>query len=297
MNNNLFHEVIKNPEDLITPYSSTVDGFINQAKHKYSKATKVLDDAKKIFKKFKNCNDSSNLFKDPILKQAALASAGYSKKAINYLDEYEIKRIIKSTFTNLDSPKANNEMFYRYLLTAGDTLGGSMRNLTGLLAQEKLVDAIISHLDSIGKKHKEIKSQNGKTQIITFDNRTILFDKTPTFINKNIDVVLITGKYSNENKSELLENKNNYIAMGELKGGIDPAGADEHWKTASKALERIRVSFKSMTTPQLFFIGNAIESSMAIEIYEEVKISKLSFAANLSSDEQVSALVKWLVSL
>ena len=33
-----------------------------------------------------------------------------------------------------------------------------------------------------------------------------------------------------------VENPKHYLACGELKGGIDPAGADEHWKTAGKAL-------------------------------------------------------------
>ncbi|HAJ78349.1 MAG TPA: hypothetical protein DCO75_01135, partial [Fibrobacteres bacterium] len=30
----------------------------------------------------------------------------------------------------------------------------------------------------------------------------------------------------------------------ELKGGIDPAGADEHWKTAKTAIDRIVSAFK-----------------------------------------------------
>ena len=34
-----------------------------------------------------------------------------------------------------------------------------------------------------------------------------------------------------------------YMALGELKGGIDPAGADEHWKTARTALSRIHEAF------------------------------------------------------
>ena len=32
--------------------------------------------------------------------------------------------------------------------------------------------------------------------------------------------------------------------FGELKGGIDPAGADEHWKTGNSALVRIRKAFE-----------------------------------------------------
>lgn len=58
-----------------------------------------------------------------------------------------------------------------------------------------------------------------------------------------------------------------FIAFGELKGGIDPAGADEHWKTAQTALTRIRTAFANWDlSPDLFFIGAVIADSMAQEI-------------------------------
>jgi len=58
-----------------------------------------------------------------------------------------------------------------------------------------------------------------------------------------------------------------YIAMGELKGGIDPAGADEHWKTARAALDRIRKAFSKVeVSPHNFFVGAAIAKRMAQEI-------------------------------
>ncbi|MFM6407785.1 MAG: AvaI/BsoBI family type II restriction endonuclease, partial [Microcystis sp.] len=66
-----------------------------------------------------------------------------------------------------------------------------------------------------------------------------------------------------------------YIALGELKGGIDPAGADEHWKTARTALQRIDDAFRKISKhPYTFFIGAAIETKMAREIYRQLETKK-----------------------
>ena len=81
--------------------------------------------------------------------------------------------------------------------------------------------------------------------------------------------------------------------MGELKGGIDPAGADEHWKTARAALDRIRSSFKKV---YIAFIGGAIEKAMAEEIYSQLQTGMLDYAANLTNDNQLSSFCDWLVN-
>jgi len=89
-----------------------------------------------------------------------------------------------------------------------------------------------------------------------------------------------------------------YIALGELKGGIDPAGADEHWKTARSSLERIREAFsKDGHTPATFFVGAAIEDSMAMEIWAQLKNGTLSNAGNLTDPDQLSSVVEWLCNL
>jgi hypothetical protein len=83
-----------------------------------------------------------------------------------------------------------------------------------------------------------------------------------------------------------------------VKGGIDPAGADERWKTARTALTRIHEAFdKHRLRPGLFFIGAAIESKMAGEIWEMLRGGLLLNAANLTDDEQISSLTRWLCSL
>ena len=97
---------------------------------------------------------------------------------------------------------------------------------------------------------------------------------------------------------ETIASPNSYIVLGELKGGIDPAGADEHWKTANSALGRIRKSFaKHSKTPGTFSVGAAIENSMAKEIYDQLTKKTLSNAANLTNDTQVISLCEWLVEI
>jgi hypothetical protein len=89
-----------------------------------------------------------------------------------------------------------------------------------------------------------------------------------------------------------------YVALGELKGGIDPAGADEHWKTARTALDRIREAFsKEGVTPYIFFVGAAIEKKMSSEIWNQLETGILSNAANLNDENQVASISIWLCSL
>ena len=90
-----------------------------------------------------------------------------------------------------------------------------------------------------------------------------------------------------------------YLACGELKGGIDPAGADEHWKTARSALNRITEHFekKGLASPFRFFVGAAIGKGMAEEIFSMLQNGKLAHAANLTQDDQIQDLANWIVSL
>ena len=86
--------------------------------------------------------------------------------------------------------------------------------------------------------------------------------------------------------------------LGELKGGIDPAGADEHWKTGNTALSRIRSAYKSVGIPILTsFIAAAIEAKMASEIWKQLEEGVLSNAANITVDQQLTMYCDWLIKL
>src|SRR5262249_34803199 len=110
-------------------------------------------------------------------------------------------------------------------------------------------------------------------------------------------MILLDGSVPLSDKG-LLDKHDYYLACGELKGGIDPAGADEHWKTAKSALDRVANVFaKRRKKPHLFFIGAAIEEAMASELFEWLRSGKVAHAGNLTVPLQVERLVSWLVSL
>lgn len=89
-----------------------------------------------------------------------------------------------------------------------------------------------------------------------------------------------------------------YTALGELKGGIDPAGADEHWKTARSALERVIAGLnKENHKSNIFFIGAAIEAAMAEEIWEWLQSGKLKNAGNLTNKDHIAGICWWIVEL
>jgi type II restriction enzyme len=87
--------------------------------------------------------------------------------------------------------------------------------------------------------------------------------------------------------------------FGELKGGIDPAGADEHWKTGNTALNRIRTSFAMAGYPKMMtsFVGAAIERAMAEEIFAQLESEILTNATNLTNNNQLIEYCNWLIEL
>ncbi len=132
--------------------------------------------------------------------------------------------------------------------------------------------------------------------------RTALYNLNIPIVSNNVDLCLFncdSKKFCNKKiAKEVLNSPDSYIALGELKGGIDPAGADEHWKTARTALNRIKESFKKVKyTPYLFFIGAAIEANMATEIWSLLRKGIIANAVNLTDDNQIASVSRWLCNL
>lgn len=230
------------------------------------------------------------------------------------------------------------ELVYRFLLTRGDTLGGKIRNLVGAWAQRRFSEFLVANLRLAGRNfqwfHKDDARWHSPDQLHDFDQirafawetgylprvlaynlfvpfikteEELIFESTesegaPVKGGKNVDLCLLewtSDQYSSKtNRPKMIKDAQSYVALGELKGGIDPAGADEHWKTASAHLTRIRKSFAGLTqAPQLFFVGNAIEASMAGEIWGMLENGELVNAANMTDDKQAVSLISWLCDL
>ncbi|MEW5796286.1 MAG: AvaI/BsoBI family type II restriction endonuclease [Candidatus Zixiibacteriota bacterium] len=294
-----FNRVVKDPNDLVTAPRETTRGFIIQATEKMTRAGLVVKEALEIERKLNRAATAEEILRDPSLTSVVLSCAGLSTKAQGHLNKRQLKDIARAAIDEIASTKGElgRQILFRFLLTAGDSLGGAMRNWTGSSAQAQVTQLLKDRLTKAGVRPVVESSDTGKTQSIQWEKRLIAFDRTPKFIGKNIDVILLMSQ-SDETPTKILVNTAaNFLAIGEIKGGIDPAGADEHWKTASKALQRVREAFAGKTCPKLFFAGVAIEIAMAKEIFEEVKNGTLDFAANLTSEKQASALADWLISL
>lgn len=288
--------------DLVTSHRSVCDGFLLQALTKTEKASPYIQDARDFFEVLSSIPTISQAAQRSDIQTHLIFAAGFSDKARSHLTDEELASALEKVIKTIAAQTPDGwreELVYRYLLTRGDSLGGSMRNITGALAGKQFSDAVIKALSERTVTPSIVRSPSNpeKVQSISWNDRLLLFDKKPNFIGNNIDVIFLATKARDLSLRDRLEDKPNYLACGELKGGIDPAGADEHWKTANSALGRIRQSFGQPDGPALFFVGAAIETAMADEIFKQLQDGRLSYAANFTVPQQVADLAAWLVEI
>lgn len=307
---------------LVTPYEETRAGFIAIALEKNRKATPFVKEAKALKVMASRAKNPRDLLKMTEIRGSILTAAGISDKANAHLIEDDRIEAIKGLIDKFLEPAGKqfvDELVYRFLLTSGDSLGGSIRNLAGSVGEQKFSRALIATLSIEGKNYRWFHSKSKKWVERSADDsdielnlkglnwqsggpRTLIYNLTVPMVRKNVDLSLfnvVPDAISIGNKKESAHNNpRKYLALGELKGGIDPAGADEHWKTANSALERIRKGFAKLRLgPKTFFIGAAIEKSMAEEIYRQLREGVLSNAANLTNEAQTISVCKWLIHL
>lgn len=315
------NKYVTKPEDLQTTYDETKIGFLSIALRKSKEACFYIEKAKAFKHIISAYNDPNELIKIGNIQNSLCEAAGVSTKARGYLKPEDISLILSEFSEEFLIPAGIHfidELVSRYLLTLGDALGGRMRNIIGGIAGEKLTQQIIATLDVRNcefyyydrRASKWVDGATFRAEIssdikairwcIKQQTRLLCYDLTVPIVKKNIDIVVFNNTDVNiSNAKKFNEFKNdpaNYLILGELKGGIDPAGADEHWKTANTALSRIRDSFaKENKTIFTFFIGAAIEASMAKEIYNQCISGELTNCANLTKDNQLVEICDWLV--
>ena len=300
---------VQSPKDLVTPIDITQSGFLQQALRKTREASPYVDQAKRLLNKLLVVHTPQELLAFPEIRADLVTAAGFSDKATNYFSPSQLEEALLKVLREIEQKAGTDwraEITYRFLLTRGDTLGGVMRNIMGAEAKVKFIEAILVALRDKNIKPAVSRTEAEKVRQISWSGRVLLFDKTPKIIGKNIDAILLKKQHNAHTLltnsgsylpvANLLGNKDSYLACGEVKGGIDPAGADEHWKTASGALSRIRKKFQGKP-PKLFFVGAAIENSMAAEIFNHLQSGVLNHAANLNRPQQLSDLASWLVAL
>ena len=310
---------IKSAEDLVTSREQTRAGFIAMALEKDYMAVPYIEEAKALKTLSAKVKKPKDLLKIKDLRVGLLTASGLSEKALNYLTEDDRTIAIIGFIEKFLEPAGESfvdELVYRYLLTKGDALGGKARNLAGTLGERKFLRSLLSVFNISGTRY-QWKDTETNTWLERPDDdidiekriaslywkknnrdRLLLLNIKVPVVNKNVDLILLNAKPTDplRGESSIIKTNEKYLALGELKGGIDPAGADEHWKTAKSALIRIRNAFTNIhLTPKTFFIGAAIEKSMAIEIFDELQSGILTNAANLSNDNQLTEMAKWIL--
>ncbi|MDD5451095.1 MAG: AvaI/BsoBI family type II restriction endonuclease [Desulfovibrionales bacterium] len=303
--------------DLVTTYEEIRAGFVALALEKNRRATPFVEQARSLKAAASQTKTPADLLNIESIQPALLTAAAVFDKAMNYLlpqDKIEAVQGLIAKYLEPAGPAFVEELVFRFLLTRGDTLGGSMRNIGGVMGERKLTRATIANLSLAGIPYQWFhpdskawiasKEENADIELYLTGlswsskgkNRTMIYNRNVPLVNKNIDLCLLDC--SPEKLPAALNNPSLYIALGELKGGIDPAGADEHWKTARTSLTRIRKAFSDKGySPHTFFVGAAIENSMAEEIWHQLEDGTLSNAANLTDADQVASLCGWLCGL
>jgi hypothetical protein len=312
--------LIKSASDLVTSREETRAGFIAMALEKNYIAVPYIEEAKALKALASQVKKTKDLLQVKDLRIGLLVASGLSDKSLNYLTEDDRTLAIKGLIEKFLEPAGESfidELVYRYLLTKGDALGGKARNLAGSLGERKFLRSLISVFNLAGIKYKWKDSDTNTWLDKTSDDtdiekrikaiywkrktdRLLVLNVNIPLVSKNVDLIVLQAQPDDlkTGKQSIIHQAEKYIALGELKGGIDPAGADEHWKTANSALNRIRTSFeKAKLEPNTFFIGAAIENAMANEIFKQLQTGTMTNAANLTNDRQLTEICDWIINL
>ena len=251
------------------------------------------------------------------IQAALIVAAGISDSVAKKLDDVGKTEAVRQFIERFLEPEAKyvDVLVSRFLLTFDRKLNRLMRDAPDDLALRRLSRSIIAHLRNGGTRFHWLDSHCDTWLEMTEDDwdielhlrglswsvggkpRTLIYNFTVPLVGNNIDLCLFDCGPDALSK-ETHNTATAYLALGELKGGIDPAGADEHWKTTRTALGRIHTSFaKHNAKPKTFFIGAAVETKMATEIWTMLKNGELDNAANLTDDDQLASMTRWLCSL
>lgn len=309
-------------EDLITTHEQTRAGFLAIALEKNMVGDPYVKQALAFKSMVSHTKGPDDFLTMPSIRPFMLTAAGLSEKSLQHLNSEDHTMVIKeliNKFLEPAGPAYIDETIYRFLLTKGDAVGGTMRNRIGTMGQEKLVRCILSCMNVRGISYEWIDSTNSTFKWLTkrsddtgvektlkalhwtnvHGSRVLGFNMKNSLVTKNIDICLYnTDKVGYEQGRIAKNHPEKALMLGELKGGIDPAGADEHWKTANTALERIRSKYAAKGLQiQTSFVGAAIERSMAGEIYTQLTNGTMTNGANLTDTNQLVEYCNWLLDI
>ncbi len=293
------------PGDLVTGVDLARRGFLLDALERRDRTSRHIDAARHLRSLLEGVADSSLVWTALRTKRKALlAASGLSDRFPGRLALPEREGIPDNMPERHLLPSGDGfreELTYRYLLAHAGAFEGGMRNLGETLGKRMVTEKLASALGTSGIKatfdrgttpddHAAVRSISWKGEK---GARSLWLDKTVPQTGTSVGFVLVKGRATG---GRLPSGAGSYLAVGEMKAGIDLSAADERWKAANSALDRLRRTFGA-APPRVFFVGAAISPGIAEEIYDQLVSRKLNHAANFLVDDQLSALCEWLVSL
>jgi len=241
-----YHNHLQSSDSLVTTYEATRAGFVALALEKNRRSVPCIAEARALQEAASHAENPADLLNIKGINKGLLMAAGLSDKALKHLRSEDKLEAINDLITNFLEPAGTNfveELVFRFLLTRGDKLGGSMRNVGGALAQRKLTRAILSTLTIAGQRYHWQHSKTKKWIAMTSDDaeielslrglswesdlgrRTLIYNLNIPLVKSNVDLCLfnLAPEALPANKSskiEPIEVEPYTIALGELKGGI-----------------------------------------------------------------------------
>lgn len=202
---------IQSSDNLVTTYEATRAGFVALALEKNRRATPHVAEARALQEAAAQAESPSGLLEIKGIEMGLLTAAGLSDKSLTHLMSEDKIEAINGLIRNFLEPAGANfveELVFRFLLTRGDTLGGSIRNIGGVLAQRKLTRAILSTLTIAGERYYWQHSKTKKWIVMTSNdseiesslrgisweseigNRTLIYNLTVPLVKSNVDMCL-----------------------------------------------------------------------------------------------------------
>ena len=213
------------------------------------------------------------------------------------------------------TPQRHLEMAYANL---GDSLGGAWRNEVGRLAYVEVITPLALHLHHRGHLASIVYKLKGRVVRDDDDEEVNSRQIHELVITESLDLEaelveleerrIVYRELRLRNGNRLLLNRqitwrdeegrsyrigpdlfsandeDDMLWGGELKGGADPAGSDEHWKTATRAFDRILLACERTHRPKppLSFIATILVERVAKEAAEWIEQGKLTSVYNLT---------------
>ena len=202
---------LRSNDDLVTSYEATRAGFVALALEKNRRSTPYVAEARALQEAASQARTPADLLTIKGIEAGLLTAAGLSNKALVHLlpeDKVEAINGLIKNFLEPAGEKFIEELVFRFLLTRGDALGGSMRNIGGVLAQRKLTRAIISSLKIAGIAYRwqhsktrqwtDMSDDDSEIELslrgLSWENhgepRTLVYNLTVPLVKNNVDMCL-----------------------------------------------------------------------------------------------------------